>query len=583
VVWSARINLAVSPRSGNLAGARFPLRRRNAEKEPGPLISIDLFTRDPRHKRTRGAPQGSQLGNAVSALESPMLQRLTVFLLVTLATIAHGETLRIGKVSVNTLDVFSPEEAARGWVYGLTNAAHMQTREAVVRRLLLFREGDLYEREDLAQTERNLRSLPFLKSASVTVKSIHDGRVDVDVTTQDSWTTEPGFSFGSKGGRSKFGFDLAETNFLGTGREISLHYAHDPDRTRRAVAFRDPSFFAPYVSATALYSKNSDGAESTFEVDRPFFALDTPWSAGLAIQDLERTDKLYTDSFVSSEFDRHRQRFFAEYGLALRTSQSRAQRLTGGVEWLEDLFHARIGDVPENRNFRYLFTNYQVQESRFIKANYVNRDLRFEDFNVGMQLSLRLATSLQAWGADENTGLVALSMARGRAFGSGSFILPKLSFETRLGTPDRNQILATDVHFVHRFPSQRPQTFVARAQWKQGWDLDRDVQFYADGDNGLRGYRSHAFEGDMLLIVNAEHRIFLGQELWQVISPGAAIFVDAGAAGDSGIKTDAGIGLRVGLTRTPKNMLRVDFAWPFNPDPRGERGLLISVSSSQAF
>lgn len=37
------------------------------------------------------------------------------------------------------------------------------------------------------------------------------------------------------------------------------------------------------------------------------------------------------------------------------------------------------------------------------------------------------------------------------------------------------------------------------------------------------------------------------------------------------------------MTRTPTNILRLDFAYAFDADALGRRGLLISFSSDQAF
>ena len=96
------------------------------------------------------------------------------------------EPPRIGSITVTTLDVFTPKEASAGWAYRTTNRLHMQTRESVIRQFLLFAEGDPYDPTRLAQTERNLRALDFIKSATVTASEPHDGVVNVFVITQDS-------------------------------------------------------------------------------------------------------------------------------------------------------------------------------------------------------------------------------------------------------------------------------------------------------------------------------------------------------------------------------------------------------------
>jgi hypothetical protein len=91
-------------------------------------------------------------------------------------------------------------------------------------------------------------------------------------------------------------------------------------------------------------------------------------------------------------------------------------------------------------------------------------------------------------------------------------------------------------------------------------------------------------------VLNLEHRIYLGREIWKSVSPGVAFFVDAGnaaygsAAFDPGnLKLDAGFGLRFGLTRTTKNVFRLDFAYALDPDPYGRQGWLVSFSGGQAF
>ena len=49
------------------------------------------------------------------------------------------------------------------------------------------------------------------------------------------------------------------------------------------------------------------------------------------------------------------------------------------------------------------------------------------------------------------------------------------------------------------------------------------------------------------------------------------------------LKSDVGVGFRMGLPRTPKNLLRLDFSYALNRDPLGRRGWLVSFSSGQAF
>ncbi len=508
---------------------------------------------------------------------------------------AAEQPLTIGRIAIHPLNVFSPEEAASGWFYRLADALHITTRPSVVRRFLLFREGDPYDPELLAQSERNLRQLSFIKLASVVAGPPHDGVVDVDVTTQDGWTTEVGGSFGSKGGLTTYGVNLSEKNVAGTGREIAVGYDKGSERTTRSLEFNDPYLFGPYWNGSLVLTTNSDGHEQQLEVQRPFYAFTTPWALDVSLDNLRQNEKLYRDGEVDAEFRQDHRSLNLLYGKALWASLTRARRLSAGIDAEEDTFRSlpdHPGEVlPDDRKFRYVFVQYDDVSNDFLKVNYVNRDLRYDDFNLGTTFSLRLALSPTPLGAQETTGLVSVSASRGWQLGPRAFFLGNIGYSTRLGPVNHDAILTASGFLAVKFASVPIQTFVARLRVDRGEDLDRDVQFFADGLNGLRGYRLHAFEGDKRIILNLEHRIFSGMEILHLVAPGAVAFVDTGAAVPAGqslgirsFKTDAGVGLRFGIARAPSNnILRVDFAYAFNPDPRGRRGWLVSFSSSQAF
>lgn len=508
---------------------------------------------------------------------------------------AAAEELRIGTVTVTTLNVFSPEEVARGWVYRVADSVRWITRESVIRRLLLFQDGDPYDPDRLAETERNLRALAFVKSASVEAGVPHDGVVDVRVVTQDAWTTEPGVSLGRKGGATTFGFNLTEKDLLGTGRQLTFDFDKGTERTTRLFGFRDPSVFGPYWLADLLYANNSDGGETRVSLSRPFFSLATPWSAGGSFDDLRQNEKLYGHGELAASFRQHHREVLAEYGRAMSFRPDRARRLAIGVDWLEDAFETlreRPADVlPESRRFHWVYVRYSDLSTSFVKRNYVNRDLRYEDFDLGAHLDAVVGLSPPAFGASAWTGLLRIGASAGRRLGPAAFALAAAQYGTRIERGPRNEILSTSVVFVRPFDVRPLQTFVARLRFTRGWNLDRDVQFAADGETGLRGYRLHSFTGDRSMVVNVEQRVFSTREILQLVAPGAAVFFDAGTATPPGTpltfraaKKDAGFGLRLGIPRAATNsVIRIDLAYAFDRDPLGRRGLLLSFSSSQAF
>lgn len=502
--------------------------------------------------------------------------------------------LRVGTITVITEDVYTAEEAAKGQAYGVVNTLHVKTRESVVRRLLLFHEGDAFVESRLAETERNLRALGFIQSARVTAGEPHDGVVDIVVVTQDSWSTEPGGSVGSAGGGTDASVELQESNFLGLGKELSVEWVTDPDRTGYGIEYQDPAMFGRYWRGDFLYADNSDGRRMRALVDRPFYSFATPWAIRALADDETLVSKLYESGAVASEFSEARRDFGLGAGFALSASDARAHRLTVGLDFERRDFEPIAGggtrELPADREYRYLVAEYEFAENRFRKLNFVDRDLRFEDYRVGLQLRVRAGISPELFGVDDTTGLVGASVSRGFVLSPDMILLAGLSWESRVGAPNKNEVLGADLRFIRRGGDTRPRALVGRLSLRSGDELDAERQFFADGDTGLRGYRLHAFSGDSSLLFNLEQRFFLGRELWQVISPGLALFVDGGNAANGSdafdpgaLHWDAGVGLRIGASRSPRSIFRLDFAYAFDPDPLGRDGWLVSFSGSQAF
>ena len=512
-----------------------------------------------------------------------------------LAAAASAQELRVGAIDVETEDVFGPEDTQRGFLYRGANALHVTTRETSIRRWLLFSEGDAYDPALLAESERLLRSMGLFRSVSITASPPDEtGAVSVRVRTQDAWTVHVGLSAGSGGGQTQGGVTLGETNLLGTGRQLFFGWAQDSQRTYRRVQFSDPYFLVPHGSAYVAYAVNSDGGQRAVALSRPFYAIGTPWAAAAGFSDTVLDETLYEAG--GEEKTRYHARHLLvglSYGLALWRASTGAVRLSLGFDWRNDTFGG--GDPalrPDDRRFRTAALTLETVGGAYLKWNYVNRDDRDEDFLLSPQLAVRGGVSPQSFGADHTTGVVGALLEGGLAIGTSALLTGRAAFDTRFGDAGlENGVLTAQIGFVRRFGTGLRQTFVARIAGLQGWNLYRDQQIFLDGASGLRGYRLYAFEGDRRIVVNLEQRFFSGRQLFGLISPGAAVFVDAGLVGGPGqplrlsqTKMDAGVGLRFGMSWAPVvNIFRLDAAYAFQPDPAGRRGWLVSFATGQAF
>jgi hypothetical protein len=509
-------------------------------------------------------------------------------LVLAAASAQAAEPLRIGRITIDAVPVFSGAEAAHGQFYGLMNVLHVQTRTALLRRFLLFRENDPYDPALLAQTERNLRLFDFIESASVTASAPHDGVVDVVVITHDALTTDVNADFSNDGGIAAYSADVTQKDFFGSGSSLNLHTEHGIERSGTSVELTDPALFGPYWNLDTLYASNSDGSEAKVAIERPLYSYRAPWTATALFDRLQRNERTFADGEVAARFRHEHRELALSRSKVLHADRDGSSSIIAAIDLLDDSFALlpeRPGDViPRSRHFRFVEGGYETTGFHFVKLDYADRDIREQDFNLGSFAAIRVAISPPHSSDRTSTFRLRAAAGSGHAFSERAFVIGQITAATR-APHDRNATIGLDVRSVARFETRYPQAFVTRARLDLGWQLDRDAQFLADGQNGLRAYPDFAFEGSKRLIVNAEHRIFLGHELLQLFGPGVAFFADSGQAASGtlrGMKSDAGAGLRFGISRLDA-LIRIDWAYAFNVSPRSRRGPVWSISTSQAF
>jgi hypothetical protein len=220
----------------------------------------------------------------------------------------------IGHILFANQDIFDESDPRENnAIYRLANDLHIKTRESTVRAQLLFKSGDRYSARVIRETERNLRQLDFLFDANIRPVRWDGKRVDLEVVTRDVWSLQPGISYSRKGGGETSNFEIEEENLLGYGKNLTLARNKNEERTSLLVQWRDPNVWGSHWRDQLSYASNDDGHLKEAIFDRPFFSLDTRWSAGVSGKDERLVDPRYDLGEVVDEF-RHDIGFAALHG-----------------------------------------------------------------------------------------------------------------------------------------------------------------------------------------------------------------------------------------------------------------------------
>jgi hypothetical protein len=526
----------------------------------------------------------------------------------------------IDTVIVITHDIYSPEEAARSWLYRLTNGLHVTTRQSVVRAELLFAAGEPYDPLKIAETTRNLRARGLFRAVEIDTLRIDD-KLAVRVLTSDGWTTSINLNANFSAGQFVWAVGAEERNLLGTGARGGVSYRKEVDRSAFRLSGGMERIGGTRAGVDGFYDALSDGKFGVWNVGVPFrsnsdrWGLELPGNAGN-----QRILQFRSDSaegfeangdVYSREFQRRTTRQFAVGGVA--TSASPAGFLRFGVaaqikreEYIQCNVSADTAStaplcddisptVPDTVQFS-LGGWMNFRDPRYKVVTHYNGFAREVDVDLSTDVILGVWFAPDDFGFREN-GIGPVLVARtggslGKLFGWVDVAATGLITSAGL---DSGTVVATGTlvgQFIRKNSTVLHIEGGARRGTPPGLEFDLGLLF------GPRAFPAHSFTGDRMIWGTLEQRAFLIDELFGFMGLGFAAFVDYGGAWYSETEDDVagrdpplgqdarfggnvGFGLRFGATRgTGPNVGRLDLAYRFGEGWSGSRW---AISFGRAF
>lgn len=478
----------------------------------------------------------------------------------------------------NVFDLSNPDED--NWLYRLANRWHIVTKDKVIRKQLLVESGSPYSTRLVAESGRILRQNSYFFDADVRPLRYENGIVDLAVTTRDVWTLGPDLSAARKGGENRSRIGIEEQNLLGRGQKIRVSHEENVDRRSNSMEFSDRHLGDNWLSLYVRLANNSDGDSRQVSLTRPFFSLDTRWSAGGFVLQDERRDTLYSLGEEAADYRREQDYFSAFGGWSKGLQNGWVRRWTAGIVHNEVQFDNAPSTLlpdatPANRKLIYPFVGLEILEDRYETSS--NRDQigKTEDFFLGTRLSASLGFASEEFSSDRDA--LVYTASANTSFGALDKRALLLSARTS-GRVESGRTVNALTSFRARFylTQSKKRLFFATISATSGNALDLDNLVRLGGATGLRGYPSRYQNGDSRAVISVEQRYFTDWYPFRLARIGGAIFVDTGRVWGSNPVgeqrfdwlTDVGFGLRFAPTRgSSGKMLHLDVAFPIDGDP----------------
>jgi len=502
----------------------------------------------------------------------------------------------VGNIVLVKSDVFDlTDERENNFLYRLVNKLHIITKDQVIEKQLLLEPGELYSKRLSDESERILRRNRYLYDVAITPTAVRDGAVDLRVSTRDVWTLKPSLSLSRKGGEDKTVLGVHELNLFGRGQTVRIERLEDVDRSSNSFEFGDAHFGDSWVSTDLLLADNSDGHTRRLAIIRPFYALNTPWSAGMTAFDNDQRSTLYDLGESAAEYRHERERYSAFGGWSAGLRDGWVRRYTTGMV-LDDNSFSEIVDgtlpsaIPEDRDLLYPFFGLELLQDQFETTRNREQIGETEDFFTGTRFSARFGYSSEKLGADRGALLYAASYSRG--FGDidkTALLVSTWASGREESSGSANALVGISARYYSQQSGKR--LFFATIRGVHGHNLDLDNPVELGGDNGLRGYPLRYQSGDASFLFTIEQRYFTNWYPFRLFRVGGAIFADVGRTwGDNPVGSesagwlrDVGFGFRFAPTRTgTRKILHLDIAFPLDGDATID-DLQILLTSKKTF
>ena len=496
--------------------------------------------------------------------------------------------MRVLRVQPWTFDdeVILKIEIDEGIIGRIEVVGNVRTRADVIKRELLFKEGDPYNEEDAEESERILRSRSYLGDAEITAR--FDEGIDavaVTVRVTDLWAIFPSISIPLSDGNSKLILALYDMNLLGLGQSVALRYerrsGEEGVRYKIGGSFSDPRLFGTHWHLSASYFSQPIGNSWRLSLVRPLYSLKTKWSTEMELMNLHVERAWYEDGRVGSRYDHS----LSGWRFALTRSTGTRRRYTRASIWFayrEDKYspiwiggaEAPFRDQREGA----LGLSLTRATSAFVQDRFIDKLGEVEDIELGDKYRVSLRRSDRLFGGDFDETRLSLVLSSARRLREGrDYLRARLVANARLkGTYLENPIISAEAKYLARLPFG--QTVALRAAYRYGIDPRRPAQILLGGNNGLRGYPRNGFSGDGVAVLNLEDRTVIFKSRYIVV--GIVLFADVGCIwreGSREIYRSVGGGLRVGLPRLNGSpVYRFDLGYPL--DGRFEPRLNRSIS-----
>jgi hypothetical protein len=493
------------------------------------------------------------------------------------------ENKTIRKVTIKPLDIFGPtiEDttlATSKPIKKMGNNLHINTQMRVIRRSLLFGEGDKLNPFLLFDNERLIRDLPYIEDVRFLIQetAVLADSVDVVVLVKDNWPIGVGAELTNIQAGN---VSLWHTNMLGFGHQFEAKLFWDNSKDQifgTSLLYSDANILGSFIRGNLYFANRWDLKTYRLDLNRNFIASDINWAGAVILEKSETIQDLGTRDTTIENIKLSYQNYDMWVGRSFEISSK-----TGLWPVKTNLFMAgrflsiNYTESPvtqEDSLYRFhdktqILVSLGFSQQGFYRSNLIYSLGRTEDvpfgflfkFTGGIEQGLykyRPYFSLSASGG-YNAGRL------GYYFGLAEFGSFVYDHDFEQGAFHLLLKYFTDIQKINRFQFRH---FIT-AEYLMGINRDPDEYVTLESRGGITGLGSRYLRGDEKKLVKLESVMFTPYQLLGfrfVLFAFADLGMITGSffpESNNQLYSGIGLGLRLRNERLVFNTLQLRFTW----------------------
>ena len=437
-----------------------------------------------------------------------------------------------------------------------------RTDEQVIRRELLFAEGDVLDSTLVAETARNLRRLLFIGEVHIRLLDRPEG-VEVTISVEDLYSRAFSPLISGQIDELSFGVIALDYNFRGRGQRLRLGLGNQAISGPWAeLLFAEPRLGSSRRALAVQFTTGTEGHDHALTFSRPFATLADRRAYGLSLFSQQAVRRLYSEGQLATRYqdalDGSRIWLIRSYGRQTKVRPSVQLRVTHRE------FTAIDGYVPSDRTRVIPSVGLLVWHPRYKRTRYIRNLGPLEDLQTGSWLSLRWGFAHRSLGSDRTFSFYLAQLAPRFEPTKRSYAELTLFTSAYRGEGKFYNLFALASATAY-FRLGTAHSLALRAAWEVLHRSEDADQLLLGLARGLRGFSPRRYDGTRRALFNVEVRPTLVRRPWYTLA--SAAFVDCGAAWTPDRKRanwvcSPGLGIRLGWPKvynTP--VLRGDIAY----------------------